>query len=128
MVIPPCFDYKCPGFCLSALSLAGIPPFLPPAALPQVFVPILPSGGLLDFHGVPQFFILGLELFRRRLPGAVRIQARPIWGLIHQQAPYEGALIYRIEKAVDYHNRVVNLPCSSNLTQQDVLRVVDALN
>lgn len=58
---------------------------------------------------------------------AAHIQARPIWGLIHQQAPYKGALSYRIEKAVDYHNRVVNLPCSSSLTQEDVLRVVGAL-
>lgn len=56
-----------------------------------------------------------------------RIQAQPIWGLIYQQAPYKGAFSYRIKKAVDYHNQVANLLCRSNLTQEDVLRVVDVL-
>jgi hypothetical protein len=56
--------------------LAGIPPFFLPAALLQVFVPVLPPGRLLDFYGVPKLFVLGLELFRRRLPRAIRIQAQ----------------------------------------------------
>lgn len=52
-----------------------------------------------------------------------RIQSRPIWGLIHKQKPYQGSFTYRIEKARDYWNCVVNLPCSTNLSSADVKRV-----
>ena len=52
------------------------------------------------------------------------IQCRPIWGLIHEQKPYAGSLMYKIEKALDYHRHVVNLPCSTNLTQEDLEFVV----
>ena len=55
------------------------------------------------------------------------IQSRPIWGLIHQQKPYEGSLAYRIEKAEYYWQRVVNLPCSSNLSEEDVREVVSVI-
>ncbi len=52
-----------------------------------------------------------------------KIQTRPIWGLIHEQLPYQGERTYEIEKAVYYHEHVVNLPCSTNLTKTDVDRV-----
>lgn len=66
-----------------------------------------------------------LELIDRL--GETGIQARPIWGLIHRQKPYAGALTYEIQKAEEYAGRVVNLPCSTNLTEQDVDAVVTAL-
>ncbi len=53
-----------------------------------------------------------------------KIQSRPIWGLIHEQKPYRKFPVYNIEKAKQYWSRVVNIPCSSNLTEEDVLRVV----
>lgn len=56
-----------------------------------------------------------------------KIQARPIWGLIHEQKPYEGSITYKIEKAKDYWKRIVNLPCSTNLTSEDVDRVVSVI-
>lgn len=56
-----------------------------------------------------------------------RIQSRPIWGLIHEQKPYEGAYAYRIEKAKDYWQHVVNIPCSTNLEEEDVREVVKVL-
>lgn len=55
------------------------------------------------------------------------IQARPLWGLISEQRPYRGCQQYRIEKAIEYHKHIVNLPCSSNLTQEEVLFVVECL-
>ena len=55
------------------------------------------------------------------------IQTRPIWGLIHKQAPYIGSLCYKIEKAEYYWQRVVNLPCSTNLTSEDVERVIETI-
>ena len=55
------------------------------------------------------------------------IQARPIWGLIHQQKPYKGSLTYHIEKAEYYWQRVVNLPCSTSLSEEDVEKVVEVI-
>lgn len=56
-----------------------------------------------------------------------KIQTRPIWGLIHEQKPYEGSITYKIEKAKDYWKHIVNLPCSTNLTSEDVDRVVSVI-
>ena len=56
-----------------------------------------------------------------------KIQARPIWGLIHEQKPYKGSLTYKVEKAKYYWKRIVNLPCSTNLSSQDVDRIVNTL-
>lgn len=55
------------------------------------------------------------------------IQARPIWGLIHEQKPYQDNQAYKIEKARLYWQKVVNIPCSTNLTNEDLLRVVEVL-
>ena len=55
------------------------------------------------------------------------IQTRPIWGLIHEQAPYRGSICYKIEKADYYWKRVVKLPCSTNLTPEEVNRVVHTI-
>ena len=55
------------------------------------------------------------------------IQARPIWGLINEQKPYMGSQSYLIEKAVHYWQRVVNIPCSSNLSKEDAQTVIDIL-
>lgn len=55
------------------------------------------------------------------------IQARPIWGLIHEQKPYKGSLCYQIESAKKYWACVVNLPCSTNLKEEDVDRVVNVI-
>ena len=56
-----------------------------------------------------------------------RIQTRPIWGLIHEQVPYRGSICYKVEKAEYYWKRVVNLPCSTNLTGEEVERVVQTI-
>jgi perosamine synthetase len=55
------------------------------------------------------------------------VQTRPVWGLIHMQKPYQDNGKYFIEKSLDYVNRVINIPCSTNLTFENVNRVVDAL-
>lgn len=56
-----------------------------------------------------------------------QIQARPIWGLIQDQLPYQGNQAYRVDAAKAYLAHVVNLPCSSNLTQEDAKRVADCI-
>lgn len=56
-----------------------------------------------------------------------KIQSRPIWGLINEQKPYLGSQIYNIEKAKIYLEHIVNIPCSSNLSKEDVLYVIECL-
>ena len=55
------------------------------------------------------------------------IQTRPIWGLIHQQKPYSTCQSYEIEKALYYYDRILNLPCSSNLTEKEVYQVIEKI-
>lgn len=56
-----------------------------------------------------------------------KIQARPIWGLISDQRPYEGSQTYKIDKAKQYLDKVVNIPCSSNLSREDAAYVIECL-
>lgn len=56
-----------------------------------------------------------------------RIQSRPVWGLIHEQEPYQGASAYKIEKAVTYWEHVINIPCSTSLTKKEVDLVAAAV-
>lgn len=58
------------------------------------------------------------ELKRRK------IQTRPIWGLIHDQLPYQGSRTYQIERATFYMDHIVNIPCSSNLQTEDINHVI----
>lgn len=55
------------------------------------------------------------------------IQTRPIWGLIHNQKPYIDYETYKIEKAYDYYNKVINLPCSTNLKLSEVETVIETI-
>ncbi|TCO73652.1 LegC family aminotransferase [Marinisporobacter balticus] len=55
------------------------------------------------------------------------IQTRPIWALIHEQKPYKNNQVYKIEKAKYYLDRILNIPCSTNLTEKDVSTVVNML-
>lgn len=54
---------------------------------------------------------------------ASKIQTRPIWALIHTLNPYKDCISYKIEKAIYYQDRIVNIPCSTSLTFEDVDRV-----
>lgn len=56
--------------------------------------------------------------------GENKIQTRPIWTLIHTLNPYKNCQSYKIEKAIEYQKRIVNIPCSTNLSKDEVLRVV----
>ncbi|MDU6263940.1 MAG: LegC family aminotransferase [Anaerocolumna aminovalerica] len=56
------------------------------------------------------------------------IQTRPIWRLIHTLRPYKEAQAYNIEKALYYYDHVLNLPCSTNLTGNEVAVVVNEIS
>lgn len=48
------------------------------------------------------------------------IQTRAIWGLINAQKPYEGEVTYKLEKAPYYAGRILNLPSSTQITEEEI--------
>lgn len=48
------------------------------------------------------------------------IQTRAIWGLINEQKPYSGEETFRLEKAPYYASRILNLPCSTQITEEEI--------
>jgi len=53
------------------------------------------------------------------------VGTRPIWGLIHEQKPYRNEVAYKMEMAPYYAGRIINLPCSTNITGEEIRQVVD---
>lgn len=70
---------------------------------------------------------------RRRITATMReiiialgekgIQTRAIWGLINEQKPYEGEAVYRLEKAPYYASRILNIPSSTQITEEEIMYV-----
>ena len=48
------------------------------------------------------------------------VQTRALWGLIHEQKPYRQNIAYKIEKAPCYSATVLNIPSSTQLTEEDI--------
>lgn len=55
------------------------------------------------------------------------IQSRPIWGIICDQKPYIGSIEYEVKRSRQLRNEIVNIPCSTNLSVEEVDRVVEAI-
>ncbi|MCK5188121.1 MAG: DegT/DnrJ/EryC1/StrS family aminotransferase, partial [Deltaproteobacteria bacterium] len=55
------------------------------------------------------------------------IQARPLWFLNHLQKPYVKCQSYKIEKALKMYATIVNIPCSINLTEKEIKKVVKVM-
>jgi perosamine synthetase len=55
------------------------------------------------------------------------IQTRPLWYPNHRQAPFRGCQAYRVDRAEWFWERVLNLPCSSDLSASDVEAVAEAI-
>lgn len=53
------------------------------------------------------------------------VGTRPIWGLINEQKPYQNYYTYKLERAPYYADRILNIPCSTNLTEDDIRFVID---
>lgn len=49
------------------------------------------------------------------------IQTRAIWGLIHEQLPYRDEIAYKMEKAIYYSNCILNIPCSTQITEEEIM-------
>ncbi|MCR4817542.1 MAG: LegC family aminotransferase [Fretibacterium sp.] len=71
-----------------------------------------------------------LKLDRDRIRNSMReiitalekknIETRAIWGLINEQEPYRDETAYRMEKAPYYARRILNLPCSTQITEDEI--------
>lgn len=48
------------------------------------------------------------------------IQTRAIWGLINEQIPYENEITYHLEKAPYYAERILNIPSSTQITEDEI--------
>ena len=48
------------------------------------------------------------------------IETRAIWGLINEQKPYEGEETYKLEKAPYYADRILNIPSSTQITEEEI--------
>lgn len=48
------------------------------------------------------------------------IETRPVWGLINEQKPYRNEETYQLEKAPYYADRILNLPCSTSITEDEI--------
>lgn len=53
------------------------------------------------------------------------IETRPIWGLINEQKPYDGEVTYKLEKAPYYADRILNIPSSTQITEDEIRYVAD---
>lgn len=56
------------------------------------------------------------------------IQTRAIWGLIHHQLPYQNCIAYQIEKAESYSASILNIPCSTQITEEEIRYVAKTIN
>lgn len=94
-------------------------------------------GKVIDFR--PGTFsnkwFYSLEINREKVSSPMReiitelekrgVGTRAVWGLINQQMPYENAVTYKLEKAPYYAERILNLPCSTGITENEIVYVVE---
>ncbi|MHB8155164.1 MAG: DegT/DnrJ/EryC1/StrS family aminotransferase, partial [Candidatus Omnitrophota bacterium] len=96
----------------------------------------------IDLLGIPQgtapnywFYslVINKEKFGMDREGVMKhleakgIQTRPIWFLNHLQRPYLKNQAYRIENASWFWQRVLNLPCSTNLNIKQIKYIASTI-
>lgn len=55
------------------------------------------------------------------------VSIRPIWQLNHTQKPYKHCFSMPMENSVNLYKNILNLPCSTNLTSEQVDHIVGLL-
>lgn len=78
-----------------------------------------------------------LEIDMKKINGSLRdiitnletkgIQTRAIWGLIHEQIPFKLDVAYKMEKAQYYSSCILNFPCSTQITRDEIKYVVEQI-
>lgn len=94
-------------------------------------------GKLIDFRSGTESnkWFYSIEIDREHVKASMReiiislekdkIQTRAIWGLINEQKPYEGEVTYKLEKAPYYAERILNIPSSTQTTEEEIKYVAD---
>lgn len=93
-------------------------------------------GHLIDFREgtYSNKWFYSLQINRNKVTASMReiivaleergVQTRAIWGLINEQIPYQGDVAYELEKAPYYAERILNLPSSTQITDEEIEYVV----
>ena len=93
-------------------------------------------GRLMEFREgtSSNHWFYSLEIDRTKIHASMRdiitkleehgIQTRAIWGLINEQVPYQKEVTFHLEKAPYYAKRIINLPCSTQITEEEIKYVV----
>jgi len=55
------------------------------------------------------------------------IESRPLWYPNHMQKPFSAFRAYGVERSVHYWRHILNIPCSADLTPEQVERVIDGV-
>ena len=55
------------------------------------------------------------------------VETRPLWCLNHLQKPYRNCQSYKIEKAFEFLDKTLFIPCSVNLTSKEINSVIENL-
>ena len=56
-----------------------------------------------------------------------KIQTRPIWGLLNEQCDYSRNETFGMDTARELAKKVLNIPCSTNVTIEDADRVIEEI-
>lgn len=96
-------------------------------------------GKLKDFREgtLSNKWFYSLEINRDRIKASMRdiittlekcgIQTRAIWGLINEQMPYKNETTFELEKAPYYAERILNIPCSTQITDEEIEYVAETI-
>lgn len=55
------------------------------------------------------------------------VQTRAIWGLIHEQLPYQEYIAYEMERAPYFSGCILNFPSSTQITEEDIYYVAQQI-
>lgn len=82
-------------------------------------------------------WLYSIEIDRSRITASMReiiaacqgrgFETRAIWGLINEQKPYEGEETYKLEKAPYYAKCILNIPSSTQITEEEIRYVAEEL-
>ena len=94
-------------------------------------------GNMIDFRSDidSNMWFYSLEINRDKVKATMKeiitkleekgVQTRAIWGLINEQLPYIHEATYKLEKAPYYTERILNIPSSTQITEEEIHYVVE---
>ena len=103
-------NYNYYSECLEAVPGVSLWPFRPGIRANHWFYSLYVEK---ETYGIDRDRLMAIML-------AEGIQCRPVWKLCHTQKPYKSMQAYRIEKADLYEKHILNVPCSTNLTEEEI--------